>query len=171
MRRDGPGDVGQVGTDNVPRRFVLTAKRVRGIIILAILPILAISGLTAMRREAAAVSGNLALSVDYPRVLRYLRPVGMNLNVSNIGDGTISGATLTLDSDYFRAYTGLTIMPAESAIDADGILIELADIAPGGTQAVRIELRAAEYWYHSGPVTATAGEETVTVDLGTLVLP
>lgn len=142
--------------DQVPRRFVLPGKRLPGLIFLALLPLLAIAGVTSRQGTLRLEQDDMQLLIDYPRVQRYLNPGILTVSVTNLGDEPLTDTDVTLEHDYLDAYTSLTFMPAGEYSDETGMVISLGDIGPGQTRRVRAELRSDRYWSHSGLMTASS---------------
>lgn len=157
--------------DMVPRRFMLPGKRLPGVILLALLPLVAVAGLTASQATINLEQGGLSLHVDYPRVQRYLNPRILNISVTNHGPTVITDLNVSVTDDFMHAHTGVTLVPAAEYLDGTALVVPLADLAPGETRGIRAELRSNRYWSHSGELTVSGGAVELTADLRTLVLP
>lgn len=171
MRDSLPLEGTSADEDGHRRRFLIPAKRVPGLLLLLLLPLVALTGLTSLRGSAVAETEGMRLAIDYPRTLRYLKPTDMQVDVTNTGSTPLTGVVIALERDYFDAFTGLTLMPAETSVNESQLLLDAGDLAPGETGSVRIELRANRYWLHEGVIEARADGALVSAELGTLMLP
>ncbi len=157
--------------DGSKRRLVIPGKRVGGLVALLLLPVGALLGLDSVQGQGSAGTGDLQLTAEFPRVLRFMKPAAINLGVTNAGDATLQEVTVTIDSSYLDAFTGVTLVPSAETISDGRLLIGLGDIAPGESQRVRVELRANHYWNQPVTFSVASGPEQVSLPAATLVLP
>jgi|SRR5690625_394090 len=128
--------------DQVPRKFVLPGKRLPGLIILALLPLVAVLGLTSRQATVNREQGGLSVQVDYPRVQRYLNPRLLSISVTNVGEEPLSDTNVSLSRDYVNAYTGVSLTPSAESIGEAGLVMPLGDLEPGETRHIRAEFPA-----------------------------
>ncbi len=167
----GPAVAREDEYDGSKRNLLVPGKRAWGLLALALLPVLAISGLTSIRAEAEAAAASLTLSVEYPRVLRFLEPALISIALHNPGPEALSDVRVTLDLNYLGAFIGVAMTPDAGWLGSEGLVVELDDLAPEEARFIRIELRGNSYWWHPGEVSAAAGGSSLSVPIGTLVLP
>lgn len=149
----------------------MPGKRLTGLAVLLLLPLLAVSGLTALRQERQVANGELVLQVEFPRVLRYLKSAPVFIRVKNAGSEPIPAAELHVGSSWLAGFTSLTMTPDATSSDANGLIVDLGDIAAGEARSVRLELRGSEYWLQQGRISVRSGDREAAVQVMTLVLP
>lgn len=139
-----------------------------GLPFLAALPILALLGVFGERWDAVAASdGSLAATVHYPTALRYKMIDEIEMLVSNRGGAVIDTVTVALDTAYASRFSTINAVPQFTR----PFEIGLAQIQPGESRRVRIEIQGERYWSHSGELTFRSATDTVRIHLTTMVFP
>ena len=154
---------------SVDRRFALYRFQVPGLILLALIPVLALAGVFGeSHADAEARAGDLAVRVRHPSRLRFEQISTMDVRVTNAGASRIDTITVSIDTAYLSQFSGVTLTPSASA----PFDVELTGVAPGESRHVRVEMDAMRPGRHRGEVRVTAGgADTAKLDIATIIFP
>jgi hypothetical protein len=153
----------------VERRFALDRFQVPGLILLALIPLLAIAGAFGeSHAEVDVRTGNLAVHVHHPSRLRFEQISTMDVLVTNAGAARIDTLVVSIDTAYLSRFSGVTLTPSATA----PFEVELTDVAPGESRQVHVEMDAMRPGRHRGAVRVRAGGvDVATLDIATIVFP
>lgn len=153
----------------VGHRFALYGWQVPGLIVLALLPVLALAGVFGeSHADATARSGELALSVRHPDRLRFEQITTMDIDVTNVGRTSIDTVVVSIEPAYLSRFSGVAITPSPSEV----FEVELTNVPPGETRRVHVEMDAMRPGRHRGAVSATGGgADTARLAVSTIVFP
>jgi hypothetical protein len=136
--------------------------------LIGLIPLLALLGVfSGVQVETAAASPSLELNARYPARLRYKTTDRIEVRVRNRSDRPLNRVVVKFDEDYISRFSNLVFTPAAQR----AYEVELVDLRPGETRLLAVEIQAEQYWRHSGALTASAGDDAATVNLGTTVFP
>ena len=154
---------------SVEQRFALYRFQVPGLILLALLLVLAVAGAFGeSHAEAEASAGDLAVRVRHPSRLRFERITTMDVLVRNAGATRIDTIVVSIDTAYLSRFSGVTLTPSATA----PFDVELTDVAPGELRLVHVEMDAMRAGRHRGTLRVSAGgADTATLDIATIVFP
>jgi hypothetical protein len=145
-----------------------------GVSVLALLPVVALTGLLGERRQHAHhANGDLELQIDYPMVLRFKTSRLLQIGVHNQGRAPLSQLTVQIEQSYLQAFTHLQTTPPMHDVTTLHQQLTLETVPPGQTRRVLVTLEAAHYGRHAGKVRVADanGREATAVAISTLVLP
>ena len=166
-----PAEHARSGPPQPPRVRPLLRVRRReliGIVLLAILPLLACLGIFGPgTTEAQARNPVVQLSVHYPSDLRHGMRDRIEARVTNIGPRPLERVSLGFDSAYLRAFSDIAFTPEPDRAHQ----VELEGLQPGETRLVSIEIRAQDFGRQKGRIALLGAGAPVSVDLATLVFP
>lgn len=152
----------------VPPRVRMHRSELVGMAIIALVPLLALSGLFGPATGQAQAGGDaIALEVRYPARYRLGMVQTMQARVSNRSASSMARVTLAVDSAYLEGFTAASPIPNFSRAYA----VELPDLAPGETRMVVLDLEAERPGRFRGQASAVHAGDSVAVRLTTLVLP
>lgn len=153
---------------SIERGIALSTFQKVGLIVLGLLPLLALGGTFGERWESVnAASGALEVSMRYPTVFRYKTINSFAVQVTNRGNTAVDTVTVALDTAYALRFSTVTAVPPFTG----PFEVDLADLQPGQTKLVRIQIQGERYWRHAGELTTSGGPDTVRVPVSTLVFP
>ena len=156
------------GAPSIERGIALARYQLIGLVLLAVLPVLALTGTFGDRWESRnAAAGSLDVSLRYPTVFRYKTINSFAVHVTNRGTATLDTVTVALDTMYANAFSTVTAVPPFTG----PFEVALVDLPPGQTKLVRIEIQGERYWRHTGELTASSGPDTVRLPVSTFVFP
>jgi hypothetical protein len=153
---------------DIERRIAPGRARMAGVLLLMVLPALAIAGvLNEARRTAESATPELLLRVEYPHRLRADAESELRIEVVRAPAGSAGPVLLRVEGEYLDRLESLDSHPGSRA--AGEMLLD--QIEPGEGAEARLRLAARRAGVARGVVTASAGEEELTVRLRTRVLP
>ena len=128
----------------VPARVRIGSVQAVGVPLLALLPVVALTGLLGEREgHAGSVSaGGVSLRADYPTVLRFRTLHELRITVSNEGSTPLPSASLQIDHSYLRAFTRVQTTPAVEVVTPQHHEVNLGPLAPGESRRVVATLEA-----------------------------
>jgi hypothetical protein len=136
--------------------------------IIALLPLAALTGRFGPSTETATGrAGSVEVSVRYPTRLRYEMSDRIEVTLRNRGSHPLNGITLSLDPEYAHAFSGLEFSPEIQK----PYVVEISELQPGDERLVAIELHADRYGSHSGELLLSAGKDSVSLQLNSLIFP
>lgn len=150
--------------------------RLAGTGVMAVVLVLALSGLLGPRKAtASSVGGGYGLSLTYGSVVRSGEPVPMTLNISHAG-GFAGPVTVAFDRDVFGRFDFQNWYPNPDQETGDeGSVVYQFSPPAGDTLTVVLDARVAplqiggrfSYWV----AVVTAGQRVATVDYSVWVMP
>lgn len=155
----------------IERHVILPPRRIIGVGLLLLFPILAAAGI--LGNHEASVrrsSGSLQVEVDYPDRLRYFTEQPLDVTIRNTGSEP-KKATVRIDRDYLLAFTDESYVPDPERITQTSVEFNLGSIPPGETRRVQIELTAQRYGPQSGRVRIESDGIQEEFGVRTFVLP
>ena len=166
--RRGAGAAEPAQAPEVPPRVRMHRVELIGMILIAIVPLLALLGAFGPR-VARAHAASAVLDVEVRHPARYRRGMieTLEARVSNRTRAPMPRVTLAFDDAYLDAFA----LPTATPEFARPYVVELSDIAPGETRTVVVDLEADRPGRHRGRAVAVHSRDSVAVALTTLVLP
>lgn len=166
--RDPGGSAQPPAAPEVPPRVRMHRGELVGMIVIALVPLLAIFGLFGPGTDQVRAGGDaIALEVRYPARYRLGMVQTMQARVSNRSASPMARVTLAVDSAYLKGFTTASPVPDFSRAYA----VEMVDLAPGETRMVVLDLVAERPGRFRGQASAVHAGDSVAVRLTTLVLP
>jgi hypothetical protein len=165
-------DPGQLYPPDVPdmeRRVRFYPRQVVGLIVLALVPILAMLGLAGEHRtEHVAASAVLQVKVEYPTRMRSTRHGVLRLEATNRSDGQLGPVRILLPASYRSGFADREL--ARTATP-DGEIV-LPALGPGEAGTAQVDLLAHRAGRHHGTLRVIPVEgDTLTISLRTFILP
>lgn len=159
-----------------PREVRLGALEWIGIPLLALLPLLALTGAlgpSSARLATPLPEAGLRLDLTYPTRLRLKADGEMQLLVHNTGSTTQAGLTLSLDQRYLQAFGRVQSLPAPQQLSATALRIALPALPAGESALVRLMFEADSWGRQPGwlALDKEDGTSLARLDFHTLVLP
>jgi hypothetical protein len=154
---------------SVERRFALYRFQLPGLVLLALIPVLALAGAFGeSHADAEARAGAIAVRVHHPSRLRFEQITTMDILVTNAGAVRFDTLVVSIDTTYLSRFSGVTLTPSATA----PFDVELTDVAPGESRRVHVEMDAMRAGRHRGMVRVSGGgADTATLDIATIVFP
>lgn len=156
------------------RRLQFHLTQLIGVPLLALLPILAAFGVFGtLRDEARVQTAVLELQVRYPTRFRYKTVEPLEVEVRNLLSEPLPTVVVRLETDYLSAFSSVQITPSPTSLTEEVYEVTLAEVQPGETRLVSLELQAQDYWRHRGAISATAegDAEAAEVEVASFVIP
>lgn len=154
---------------SVERRFALYRFQVPGLVLLALIPLLAVAGAFGVSHaDVETRAGDIAVRVHHPSRLRFEQITTMDVLVTNAGAAHIDTLVVSIDTAYLSRFSGVTLTPSATA----PFDVELTDVAPGESRRIHVEMDAMRPGRHRGTLRVSAGgADTATLDIATIVFP
>jgi hypothetical protein len=150
------------------RRWMFHRTQALGVPLLAVLPLLAISGAFGPSTDKVHAQGNgLRIEAEAPTRMRYKTTERLRLRVTNLGDAT-ARPTLFLEHAYLEAFTKVVAHPAPRAIQNGQLVFDVGPLAGGSTAEVAIQLEAEKYGRVPGFAALEGGPRVI---FDTFVIP
>ena len=160
---------------DIEKRWVFRTVQKLGVPLIVLIPLLALFGLFGESSRTVSASGAApALEITYPTRLRYNMTSPLVVSVANISSQPAPTLTVSFDAGYIGTFSDVSFTPSVSEITEEAYLVHLNNVPAGETRQVVVDVHAAQYWAHSGAVTASLGPEqppTVGLELSTFVFP
>jgi hypothetical protein len=153
----------------IDRRLRLRPSQWLGFAALAVLPILAVTGIVDEKWATRTATGDgVRLEVDYPaRAYNQLsRP--LQITVANTGATSLARVEVEITAPYLDGFVDAAIAPAP---ENGAYVVALDDGRPGESREVRVNLMGQSPGRHRGQVIARAGGAPAQVAIESLVLP
>lgn len=153
---------------DLPARVRLRWLQTIGIPFLGLLPALALIGVFDESPSQTSVSSRtLHVTARYPTRLRYKTSDTVELRVQNTSNHALPSVLVKFDEDYVTQFSNVTFTPEPQR----AYELELADVKPGETRLISMEIEAKEYWRHAGMIRAVAQNDSALLNISTTVLP
>lgn len=155
------------------RRIQVGWLQIVGVSLLALLPLAALSGLLGVRdRQAEAESQRLALQLRYPDRAHYGTSHPLEIQVTNRGAEPLSPVTVRIAEDYLSGFALMQMTPQPERVTGRDYEVEIAQLLPGQTRRIVLQLQPDDYGRQSGRISASPPDGSpVEIDVSTLVLP
>jgi hypothetical protein len=149
-------------------RWTLTRKQWVGLPVLLLIPVLALFGVFGERTDTiTTATRSLGVTVSYPARLRYRQTERLEIAVTNRTESAIDSVRVSLDTAYLARFIEVRVRPEPFA----SYDVRLADIAPGETRLVVVDMTGNRYWRHPASIGVAMGEELATVHFSSQVFP
>ena len=141
----------------------------------AVVLVAAVAGWTGPIRDEVSASGaEVRASVDYPRITRPGLAVSWRLTIETLDGSPLPAIEVSVPNDYFDLFdeNGLSPVPDGERSDGEHTIWEL-DAQEGPTVTFVFDARVAPTWHSAedGDTTVTVGDDVLTLDHRTIVLP
>lgn len=158
---------------SIERKFKLYLTQMIGIPLLILVPVLALLGMFGETEDKVTISNpQLEMQVDYPTRFRYKMIDSVTVSLSNSSAEPISTVEIGFDRSYVEGFSTVTFTPAAHQITDTAYVVEVADLQPGETRIISVEIQAEKYGRHQGAITATAeNAEALRVVIKTFTFP
>jgi hypothetical protein len=165
-------DRGQPYPPDVPdmeRRVRFYPRQAVGLIVLALIPILAMLGLAGEHRtELGAASSVLQVTVEYPTRMRVTRHGVLRLEATNRSGGQLGPVRILLPASYRSGFADRELTRTATP---DGEVV-LPALGPGEAGTAHVDLLAQRAGRHHGTLRVIPVEgDTMTIPLRTFILP
>ena len=139
-----------------------------GIILLALLPLLAVLGVFGPASgEGQASGGQLQVRVEHPTLMRFQNLERLRIVVTNEGAESVQDIRIAIDPDYVEAFSGASFEPQPD----QPYSFEVAELRPGEQRLFTTELTANEFGRHEGRLTFESPGAAGTAQFHTFVFP
>jgi hypothetical protein len=156
----------------IPRRIHLYPYQWVGFLCLFLIPVLALFGVFGETRDVAQIQANgIELTVMYTNRVHFHAQSTTRILVRNTQTEVMPAIQVAIDRSLLDNYAELTFMPGVAEITASEFVIQLTGIPPGETRVILLNSRGKIPGFHQGMVTASAGEEQITVKLEVFIFP
>ncbi len=158
----------------IERKILLSPLQKWGLPLLALVPVLALTGLIEVSGSSRALqAGDLRVEVEYPRRAHSGVASALSVTVTNAGSAALEGVTVALDREYVSAFEEKTLEPSPDAISGEAFLFELGELPAGVSRSVTAELTPDRYGNLPGSITVEAEglENPLRVEFATLSFP
>jgi hypothetical protein len=169
MSSQDPGQLYPPDVPDMERRVRFYPRQAVGLIVLALIPILAMLGLAGEHRtEHAAASSVLQVTVEYPTRMRVTRHGVLRLEATNRSGGHLGPVRVLLPASYRSAFADRELTRTATP---DGEIV-LPALGAGEAGTAQVDLLAHRAGRHHGTLRVIPVEgDTVTIPLRTFILP
>lgn len=169
MSSQDPGRLYPPDAPDMERRVRLYPRQAAGLIVLALVPILAMLGLAGEHRtERAAASSMLQVTVEYPTRMRVTRHGVLRIEATNRSGGHLGPVRVLLPASYRSGFADRELTRTATP---DGEIV-LPALGPREAGTVQVDLLAHRAGRHTGPLRVIPAEgEPLTIPLRTFILP
>lgn|SRR5688572_29232234 len=157
----------------IERKLKLYLTQIIGIPLLILVPVLALLGMFGETEDKVTTSNpQLEMQVDYPTRFRYKMLDSVIVSLSNTSAQPISAVEVGFERSYVEGFSTVTFTPAAHEITDSAYFVEVADLQPGETRIISVDIQAEKYGRHQGAITATAeNAEALRVLIETFTFP
>jgi hypothetical protein len=150
------------------RRLELGRLQMIGIPVLALIPVLAMTGLFGESwTSGRAQSSSVGVLVEYPSRFRARLSKPINVVVENRSTQVLDTVEVSFDSTFVDRFPAIVFVPEPR----DAYVVSLEDLQPGERRRVHVEIDGDRAGRHQGRVVVRAGADSAAVELRTLVFP
>ncbi len=143
-----------------------------GIPLLFLLPILALFGYLSETTTVVRESGKgMEIVVNYPGRINYQSLDRTEITVTNTTGGAIPDMAVMIDKTYLESFAEISFMSDIKEITGEAYVFDLSNLPPHESRSVVYESRGAAIGSHSGTITVSSGEDTLTAVVETFVYP
>jgi hypothetical protein len=169
MSSEDPGQLYPPDVPDVERRVRFYPRQVMGLIILALVPVLAMLGLADEdRTEHVAASSMLHVTVEYPTRMRVTRHGVLRIEATNRSGGHLAPVRVLLPAGYRSGFADRDLTRTATP---DGE-IALPPLGPGEAGTAQVDLLAHRAGRYHGPLRVIPLDgDTLTIPLRTFILP
>lgn len=149
---------------------------VTGVLLLALLPVLALLGVFGEQvNTVRASTPGLLVEVRHVTRTRYSLRTTMEIVVENRTSSPLTGLTIRIDRAYLDGFAAAQFKPDVTRVTRDTVDIALPDLAPGAWSAIEAQMNAGRIGSHRGQITVRADGEgadaVAELAIETLILP
>ena len=150
------------------RRLELGRLQLIGIPLLALIPVLAMTGLFGESwTTGSAQSAALGIRVEYPSRFRARLSKPISVVVENRSTEVLDTVEVSFDSTFVDRFPAIVFVPEP----LDAYVVSLANLKPGEQRRVHVEIDGDRAGRHRGRVVARARGDSAAVELRTMVFP
>ena len=150
------------------RRLSLAVAQWIGLAAMILVTGLAAAGTFGESWDRRRLSGSaLEAHVEFPTRFSYQMVNAVLVDVRNVSGGTIDTVRIAIDTSYADRFSEVTFAPSE---ERRGV-VALADMRPGESRRLRIDLQGEEYGRHEGRLTVAGGGDSLSTMLRTIIFP
>ncbi|HEY0947783.1 MAG TPA: hypothetical protein VGD81_21040 [Opitutaceae bacterium] len=153
------------------RRISIPPGHATGLLLLALLPLLAVFGVFGGDDRTVEKSGDgVALGVTYAPRMRFGYPVKLQIHVGSVDDRPLSGAEVHVSTSFLERFDRVSSMPEPKRMSREACEFAVDD---GQREAViAIDLEPERYGFATGTVSVVAqGGVAVELPIRSFVLP
>lgn len=162
-RPAGPPELAEIR-----RELKFGGWQLAGLGLIAIVPVLAaFEAFGEGSATVAQIRPTLAVVVEYPARMRHGTPGDVTVMATNRSPAMLDTLTVRFDSNYVARFSEPQFLPSAG----EAYEVELADLGPGETRAIRLGLRGSDYGRHRGRIAAFSTADTASVTVSTIVFP
>jgi len=149
----------------------LSGRQVIGLVVLALLPAVALLGLTEKPGRLERSSGPLHVELGWEAVSRLYLPGLLQLTVSSTGSEPLKDVSVAVPLGWLEGFSDVAGVPAAEDTAEGQLHFPLGEVAAGGSRSLRLELRPVDAGLWRGVITVshTGGAEQFAIS--TLTLP
>lgn len=137
-----------------------------------LVPVLALAGVFGSTTQMTSQTlDNVELTVTYSSRAHVRKYETLNISVRNRSREVMPVVNVSLDRAFLNNYTNLSFTPAPHEINSEAYEVQLHDIPPGGIQIITLSHEGQVSGAHSGTVTATVGDGSVSVPVDVFIFP
>jgi hypothetical protein len=153
--------------------FKLYPYQMIGLPLLFLIPILALLGVFESSSGHVIGTGDgLQLSVEYMTRTMYHKNEEIHIEVANMSDAPLAQLSVRIDKSYLDGFGPSSFSPPVSRVTGEAYEIDMADVGPGESRAVVIQVQGDQYGSNRGAVSALAADgRQVSIQLETYVFP
>ncbi|MFL5613596.1 MAG: hypothetical protein ACJ796_08050 [Gemmatimonadaceae bacterium] len=153
---------------SLPRQIRLTRKQLLGLPLIVLVPLLTLLGVFGEHQGTVGVEhGPFSVVVRYPDRFRYRQVQQLDISLVNLSQRAIDTVRVSLDTAYISRFSSVRIIPTPRS----AFVVELSGVGPGERRLVTAELWGERYGVHRGRIVVSAGTDSASVELRTLVFP
>jgi hypothetical protein len=150
------------------RRLELAWPQLIGVPLIALVPVLAIAGVFGEHwTTRSAESARVGVTVEFPDRLRARPSKAMTVAVQNRSSVLLDTVEVIFDSTYVGRFMEVAFIPEAR----DAYVVTLTDIPAGATSRVHVELASDRVGRHAGRVSVRTRDDSVAIDVRTIVFP
>jgi hypothetical protein len=152
----------------IERRIELRWPQLVGIPLIALLPVLAATGVLGehwTKRESE--SARFRTIVEYPSLVRAKLSKPITVSIENRSAQSLDTVDVTFDSSYVERFAAADFIPSPH----DSYVVSLTDVKPGETRRVHLLLEADLVGRHEGRIVVRTRDDSASVNIRTTVFP
>jgi hypothetical protein len=151
---------------DLPRKFRMYPTQAIGLLLIAILPILALMGIFEPKQSTTSGrSTSLAVDLQFPKRVPYSTNSTMRVKVTNTSSIVLDSVDVEIDTSYLAAYDQVALSP--QADRSFGVVLN--SLQPGEKREVRIDMMGKEVGTHEGVIFVRTAKEQIRLPLSTTV--
>jgi hypothetical protein len=111
------------------------------------------------------------LEVIYVNRIHYQARNGTQISVTNTTDEVMPTLNILFERAFLDNFIDLSSIPNISEINENAYIVTFSDIQPHETQIIALESRGKFAGFHQGTITASTGDQEVSVTLEVFIFP